>query len=668
MKKPTMKGLNVPENPIYLAVILVLSSIICYFNWGMGLAAFLLFIYLVYYNWKVTRIRRVEWTRYLENLSENIDWSTKNAVFSVPMPFVVVELDGTINWYNPRFGQLFEGESLLGKNIKNYIPNLDIYALLKNKEDDCIQIELNGRTYRLFYTPLGIGDSKEDGRRVIVFLYLQDITQEALLKVKYHDERPVVMLVQVDNYDEVVNNTDEAKRPVVMAEIESILSQWAISLNAGWKKFDRDKFVVFAEARALKALEDDKFSILDAVRSISAGNRIPVTLSIGVGVDGKNPLELSHYAQFALDLALGRGGDQAVVKRGTKLFFYGGKSKEVEKRTKVKSRVIANALKELMSQSWGVFIMGHEAADLDCLGAALGIYRCARHIGKRAYIVMSRPNPSIRPMISRLMEDEEYRDVFITPDEALTIADRQAVVVVVDVHRPAFMEEQRLLNAVDKVVVIDHHRRSAEAVENATLVYLEPYASSTSELVTEIVQYFDEKVELKPVEADALLAGITVDTKNFIFKTGVRTFEAASYLRRAGADPASVRHLFQDDLETFLSRAEVVKNAQIIAPGVALAYCPPDIKNGQLIAAQAADSLLTIKGIHTSFVLYANGDDVMISGRSLGNVNVQMVLEKLGGGGHLTVAGAQLGNISLDEARQKVIKALKDYLEEGNKR
>jgi len=664
VKKPTVKGLNVPENPIYLAVILVLSLIVWYFNWAIGLAAFLLFVYLVYYNWKVTRIRRIEWTRYLENLSENIDWSTKNAVFSVPMPFVVVELDGTINWYNPRFGQLFEGESLFGKNIKNYIPKLDLYALLKSKEEDCIQIELNGRKYRLFYTPLGINGNK-DSRRVIIFMYLQDVTEEALLKAKYHDERLVVMLVQIDNYDEVVSNTDEAKRPVVLAEIEATLSQWAISLNAGWKKFDRDKFVVFAEAKALKALEDNKFPILDAVRSISAGNRIPVTLSIGVGADGKTPLELSHYAQFALDLALGRGGDQAVVKRGTKLFFYGGKSKEVEKRTKVKSRVIANALKELMSQSWGVFIMGHEAADLDCLGAALGIYRCARHVGKQAYIVMSRPNPSIRPLISRLLEDEEYRDAFITADEALTRVDRQAVLVVVDVHRPTFMEEQRLLGAVDKVVVIDHHRRSAEAVENATLVYLEPYASSTSELVTEIVQYFDEKVELKPVEADALLAGITVDTKNFIFKTGVRTFEAASYLRRAGADPASVRHLFQDDLETFLSRVEVVKNAQIIAPGVALAYCPPNIKNGSLIAAQAADSLLTIKGIHTSFVLYPSGDGVMISGRSLGNVNVQMVLEKLGGGGHLTVAGAQLGRMSLDEARQKVIKALKDYLEEG---
>jgi len=664
VKKPAVKGLNVPENPIYLAVILVLSLIVWYFNWAIGLAAFLLFVYLVYYNWKVTRIRRIEWTRYLENLSENIDWSTKNAVFSVPMPFVVVELDGTINWYNPRFGQLFEGESLFGKNIKNYIPKLDLYALLKSKEEDCIQIELNGRKYRLFYTPLGINGYK-DSRRVIIFMYLQDITEEALLKAKYHDERLVVMLVQIDNYDEVMSNTDEAKRPVVLAEIEAALSQWAISLNAGWKKFDRDKFVVFAEAKALKALEDDKFPILDAVRSISAGNRIPVTLSIGVGADGKNPLELSHYAQSALDLALGRGGDQAVVKRGTKLFFYGGKSKEVEKRTKVKSRVIANALKELMSQSWGVFIMGHEAADLDCLGAALGIYRCARHVGKQAYIVMNRPNPSIRPLISRLLEDEEYRDAFITADEALTRVDRQAVLVVVDVHRPAFMEEQRLLGAVDKVVVVDHHRRSAEAVENATLVYLEPYASSTSELVTEIVQYFDEKVELKPVEADALLAGITVDTKNFIFKTGVRTFEAASYLRRAGADPAAVRHLFQDDLDTFLSRAEVVKNAQIIAPGVALAYCPPNIKNGSLIAAQAADSLLTIKGIHTSFVLYPSGDGVMISGRSLGNINVQMVLEKLGGGGHLTVAGAQLGRMSLDEARQKVIKALKDYLEEG---
>ncbi|NLO81442.1 MAG: hypothetical protein GX094_00020 [Clostridiales bacterium] len=641
-----------------------------YFDWRVGLVALLFAIYLAFYNWRITRKRRIEWTRYLEDLSENIDWSTKNAVFSVPMPFVVVELDGSINWYNPRFGQLFEKESLLGENIRDCIPGLNPYSLLVDKKDDQghMEIRLNDRQYRMFWTPIGVGNNRDDSK-VLVFLYFQDITEEAELKARYQDERPVSILVQVDNFDEVMNNTDEAKRPVVQAQIEAMLNEWAISLNAGWKKYERDKYVMFTQANSLKALEENRFQILDSVRAISAGNKIPVTLSIGVGADGKDPLELSHFAQFALDLALGRGGDQAVVKRGSRLFFYGGKSKEIEKRIKVKSRVIANTLRELMVQSERVFIMGHEVPDLDSLGSALGIYRCARHVGREAYIVLNRSNPSVHPLVSQLLDREEYREAFVTADEALDLMDRrQAVLVVVDVHRPSFMEAPRLLNEVEKIVVIDHHRRSAETIENPTLMYLEPYASSTSELVTEIIQYFDDKVELEPIEADALLAGITVDTKNFIYKTGVRTFEAASYLRRAGANPVLVRQLFQDDLETYVARAEVVKNAEIVLPGVALSYCSPGIKNGSLIAAQAADNLLTIKGIHTSFVLYPDGGDVIISGRSLGNVNVQMVLEKLGGGGHLTVAGAQLNGIDLGEAREKVISALKDYLEEGNKK
>ncbi len=667
MKRPIYKGLRVPEIPIYLTVIFLFSLLLLYFDWKVGIIAIAFSIYLAFYNWRITRKRRVEWTRYLEDLSENIDWSTKNAVFSVPMPFVVVELDGLINWYNPRFGQLFAEGSLLGKNIKDYIPALNLYDLIADKKDDGdnMEIQLNDRKYRMYWTPIGVGNNRENSK-ILVFLYFQDITEEMQMKAKYEEERSVIVLVHVDNFDEVMNNTDEAKRPMVQAQIEATLSEWAISLNAGWKKYERDKFVMITRADVLKILEENRFQILDSIRAISAGNKIPVTLSVGVGADGKNPLELIQFAQSALDLALGRGGDQVVVKRGTRLYFYGGKSKEVEKRTKVKSRVIANNLRELMVQSNGVFIMGHEVPDLDSLGAALGIYRCARHVEKEAFIVLNRSNPSIHPLVSQLIEKDEYREVFITTDEALDMIDRQSVLVIVDVHRPSFMEAPELINDAEKIVVIDHHRRSAEAIENPTLTYLEPYASSTCELVTEIIQYFDDKVELEPLEADALLAGITVDTKNFIYKTGVRTFEAASYLRRAGANPAMVRQLFQDDLETFLARAEVVKNAEIVLPGIALSYCSPGIKNGSLIAAQSADSLLTIKGIHTSFVLYPDKDDVIISGRSLGNVNVQVVLEKLGGGGHLSVAGAQLHDIDLEEAKEKVISAIKEYLEEGS--
>jgi c-di-AMP phosphodiesterase-like protein len=665
VKRPITNRINVAEILIYLVIIFIFSLVLLYFDWRIGFTALLLFVYLVYYSWKTTERRRAEWDRYLKNLSENIDWSTKNAVFSVPMPLVVVELDGSISWYNPRFSQLFPEEKLLAKNIKDYIPDLDLNMLTESKDDSYKEFKLGDRYYRVFWStiPMYI---KRDTSKVIVFLYLQDVTEEVLASAKYQEERLVAVLIQIDNYDEVMSHTEDSKRPVLLAEIEAILSRWAISLDASWKKFERDKFVAFMQAKSLKLVEERRFEILDRIREISVGNRIPVTLSMGIGADGSNPLELIQYAQSAMDLALGRGGDQAAVKHGTKLFFYGGKTKEVEKRTKVKSRVMANAIRKLMEQSRGVFIMGHEVPDLDSLGAALGIYRCARHLGQEAYIVLDDSNPSVAPLLGELFTKDDYRRAFITGEEALNRIDGQEVLVVVDTHRPSFVENPKLLTAVEKIIVIDHHRRSAEIIGNTTLMYLEPYASSASELVAEIIQYFDEKIKLQPLEAHALLAGITVDTKNFIFKTGVRTFEAASFLRRAGADPASMRQLFQDDLETFLVRAKIVKNAEIIEPGIALSYCPPQVKNGQLIAAQAADNLLTIRNIHTSFVLSLGEHGAIISGRSLGNINVQVVLEKLGGGGHLTIAGAQLDTMDLDEAKDKVITAIKDYLEEEN--
>jgi c-di-AMP phosphodiesterase-like protein len=424
---------------------------------------------------------------------------------------------------------------------------------------------------------------------------------------------------------------------------------------------------MIAKNRIMAGLRQKKFELLDQVRDIKAGNTIPVTLSIGVGYDAETPALINSSALSAMELALGRGGDQAVVKQGTKLYFYGGRSQGVEKRTKVKSRVIANALRELMEQSDKVLIMSHEDPDLDSIGSALGIYRCARFIGKNARIVLDKSNASVDSLIKRLEAEEIYEGLFIRRDDALDRIDKDTLLVVVDTHRPSFTEAPELLERAERIVVFDHHRRGAESIENATLTYLEPFASSASELITEIVQYFDDRIRLEPLEADALLAGITMDTKNFIFKTGVRTFEAASYLRRAGADPTAVRQLFQDDMETFSSRAETISNARLIFPGVAISQCPPDTKHPQLIAAQAADTLLNIKGIHSSVVLCSTSEGVMISGRSLGNLNMQVILEKLGGGGHLTMAGAQLHNITMEEAEKMVIQAIEEYLEGGNK-
>lgn len=665
MKKPIIKKWNIPEIKIYLGIVFVLSLIVLHFDWRIGILALLLFFYLLYYNSKAIDRHRREWVKYIETLSANIDWATKNAIFSISIPLVMSELDGTIVWHNEGFADIIgKEEAIIEKNIADYIPNLNVKDVLQDKKKDSIEVTLDDKVYKVTWTHIKIDEEIGDNKIILLF-YWQDVTEQVHLEQKYNKRKLVIAYVQVDNYDEVMAHTEESKRPLVQGEMEASLSKWASSLNASWQKYDRGEFIMAMEAQYLEKLEKNKFSILDDMKEISAGNQIPITLSIGVGVDGESPSQCAEYARSALDLALGRGGDQAVVKRGHKLFFYGGKSKAVEKRTRVKSRVIASVLRDLMEQSWEIFIMSHRFPDLDSMGAALGIYRCARHIGKDVFIVLDESNPSVHYLMQKLMEDEEYEGVFITSREAQDRIDSQSLLVVVDTHRPSFTEAPKLISMAEKIVVIDHHRRSAESIENATLTYLEPYASSASELVTEIVQYFDDKIKLKPIEANAMLAGMTMDTKSFTFKTGVRTFEAASYLRRSGADPTSVRQLFQDDMETFIARAEAVKNAEMVLPGIVFSKCPRGIKNPSLIAAQAADELLTIHGINTSFVLAEVDDDVIISGRSLGDINVQIILEKLGGGGHMSIAGARLEDISLEEASDALLQAVTEYLEEG---
>jgi cyclic-di-AMP phosphodiesterase len=390
-------------------------------------------------------------------------------------------------------------------------------------------------------------------------------------------------------------------------------------------------------------------------------------LSLGFGLNGKALLENFHFAGASIDIALGRGGDNVVIRDGENFSFYGGKTRELEKKTKVKARVIAYALRELIDQAPTVMIMGHENADIDCLGAALGLYRIVRNRAKSAHIVLRSSNVTIDKVIGKLQRDPQYDGLFIGRNEALDMISRKTLLIVVDTHRPGFTELPELLKLTDQVVVIDHHRKGADFIQDAVLTYQETYASSTCELVTEILQYVEEKVRLSPIEAEALYAGIVIDTKNFTFKTGVRTFEAASFLRRQGVDTVSVKQLFQNDLQTYINISNVVKDAEIINDNIAISVCPPFVKNAQLIAAQSADQLLTLSGLAAAFVLSAANNEIIISGRSLGDINVQMILEKLGGGGHLTVAGAQLQNISVEDAKEKLKDAIVDYVENLNK-
>ncbi|SDL14581.1 DHH family phosphoesterase [Natronincola ferrireducens] len=654
----------VPDTRIYIFIIAILIAVISFYNLVIGVIGIFVLTYLIYYNLKTTNIRRQEWTRYIEGLSYDIDSATKQSILNMPIPLTMVEIDGTIKWYNSKFLEVMGKQDYLDKNLEDILPTFELQSILNEKEEGIKKATVNNRSFKILYNV--IKTAKKHESNYIIMLYWIEDTNYENLKKKYNKEKLVVSLVQIDNFDEVMQSTEDAIKPLVIAEIDHKLNLWANRTNGFIRKYANDKFIAAFQKEDLEKLEVKRFDILDEIREISVGNKMPITLSIGIGTDGKTPLESFEFANAAKDLSLGRGGDQTTVKKNDKISFYGGKTKAVEKRTKVKSRVIAYALRQLIDQCDNVFVMGHKYADLDALGSALGIYRATKNRGKEAYIVLNGYNPAIGCLLDKILQKEEYKKNIITCEDAKLRLDSHSLLVVVDTHRPSFTECPELLNQTDKVVVIDHHRKGTDFIENTVLSYHETYVSSTSELVTEILFYMEEKVNIELVEAEALLAGIAVDTKNFTFKTGVRTFEAAALLRRAGADTTSVKQLFQDDLEAIVAKAEVVKRATIIGDAVALSTCEEKTEASQLIAAQAADELLNVKGIRASFVLGEKDDTmIVISGRSMGDINVQVILEKLGGGGHLTVAGAQLEGVTMEEAKEKLQNAIEEYFNEG---
>ncbi len=661
--KRFLKILN-PDTNIYLWIIVALVAVILIYNIYLGAIGGVLLVYLIYYNWKSNYMRREKWKKYIESLSSEVDSVARYSLLNLPIPLTIVEFDGSISWYNSKFIELMEEKDILDKNIEDIIPYFEFTKLLEDENDKTKDVRIKDRAFRVHHNIVKLDNDHDE--RYIVMLYWIENTNFYNLKTKYNNEKPNVAFIQVDNYDDVLKETEEDYRPLVTAEIDRRINLWVSRMNGLIKKYQKDKYIIVFENRNLENLEAKKFTILDDIREIDLGNKIPATLSIGVGVNGKNLSRLEEFASSALELALGRGGDQAVVRKIDSFEFYGGKTKAVEKRNKVKARIIAHALRQLIDQSNKIIIMGHKSPDMDSFGAAIGVYRAAINRGKEAYIVINRINAATENVYDKFKDNEEYR--FIDSEEALEVFGEKDLVVVVDTHRPSSTECPELIDKSDRVVLIDHHRRGTEFIENTVLTYLEPYASSTCELVAEILQYMDVKVNLEKIEAEAMLGGIAVDTKNFSFKTGVRTFEAASLLRRAGADTTEVRQLFQDDITTFIAKANVVRNAEVIKDSIAISVCDENIKNHQLVVAQGADELLNIRGINTSFVIGIKDDGtVLISGRSLGNLNVQRILEKLGGGGHLTVAGAQLKDVTAYQTKNMLINAIEEYLEEGER-
>lgn len=667
MDNKKFSGIFIPRASFYLWVIFALVVVIGILNIKVAIPGTALLIFLVYYNYRSNRRRQKEITRYIENLTFNIDSATKDTLLNFPMPLVVVELDGTIIWYNSSFRKVFEGESLLEKTIGNFIEELHPDNLIDNEKTNISkEIVVNERHFNVLGSLVKI-DDKTSADSYILLLYLVDNTELIELRRKHYEEKIATGLIVIDNYDDLMQSMDDSNRPQMLAEIEKKIIQWMGFTGGILKKFERDKYLFLFEYKYLKEFEDRKFEILENIKEINTGNKIPVTLSLGFGLNGKSLIENFYYAGACIDIALGRGGDHVVIRSGDDFSFYGGKTRELEKRTKVKARVIAYALRELIDQSPTVMIMGHENGDIDSLGASLGLYRIIRNRDKEAFIVLSHSTSTIESLLTKINKVPEYDNLFISRNEALDRISKKTLLIVVDTHRPGFTECPELLEYTDQIVVIDHHRRGADYIQEAVLTYQETYASSTCELVTEILQYVEDRIKLKPLEAEALYAGIVVDTKNFTFKTGVRTFEAASFLRRQGVDTVSVKQLFQNDLHTYIAISNVVKDGEIINDNIAISVCPPNLKNAQLIAAQAADAFLSLSGLTAAFVLSYVNNEVFISGRSLGDINVQMILERLGGGGHLTVAGAQLQGISLENAKEKLKYAIIEYINETNK-
>lgn len=650
----------ITSNKMYMIIIALLIFIVfCLRHVLVGSIALSFYAILIIYNVFITKVKKDEWKKFIEDFSSNLDNATKNTLVKLPFPLIIISEKGNIMWYNQKIIGIVANVDILNLNICGIIKEFNVKAVFDKNKDNYKNIILNGKFFDLY---INIINAAEGMKESIALVYFNDVTETACLIKEIEDKKETVMLIEVDNLDEVIKSTDENKKPMLIAEIESGINNYAHNLKAMLKKYSINKYVLCIQNKYIEKEIEKKFEILDIIREINVGNKLSATLSIGIGKGADTPLENEQIALVAKELALGRGGDQAVVKSLDKLSFFGGKTKEVEKRTKVRARVIAHALVNLINESSRVYIMGHINADMDCLGSAVGLHSAILSLNKECNIVLDSINNTIKIMLEKLKQ-EGYEDTFIDSKMCMQNMDKDTLLILVDVHNKGYVQNLNLVNQMNKIVIIDHHRRCADYIEGALLSYIEPYASSTSELVTEMIQYMVEKPKLKPVEAEALLAGICVDTKNFFFKTGVRTFEAASFLRRLGADTVEVKRMFSDNLETYLKRAEIIKSVKV-KNNIAIAICPREIED-TVLAAQAADELLNITSIQASFVFVKIKDEIYISGRSLGDINVQIILEDLGGGGHMTMAGTKLSQVNMEEAEKMLQEAIDKYLMEG---
>ncbi len=625
-----------------------------------GILAVALYLYMKKSNQK----RRQKMLQYIDSVTGSVDTASKSTLINSPLPIMVFRPDtGEVIWSNEDFLQLAGArEHLFEMKVEDAVPEFPVQWLLEGKQECPQRVVMNHRRFRV-YGSLVRTKGRGSDQNLVATTYWVDTTEGDALREIYEASRPVVAILTVDNYDDLMKACADTQRSAVRAQIEERLSAWVGKSGGLLLKTERDRYLFIFEEQYYESYVEDKFSILDAIRDIKVGDGNHPTLSIGMGKDVDGIPELYKNATLSMDMALSRGGDQAVVRNRVDFEFYGGRAKTAEKRTKVKSRVMANALSELMNDATEIYVMGHSYADMDAVGAAAGVYCAARKKGKRVQIVVDEEKNAAEAILAKLKALPEYEGVFTSGQEAFLRMRPGALLVVVDTNRPDLVESQQLLESCNRVAVIDHHRRAASYIEHAAFSFHEPYASSASELVTELLAYLVEPADLLREEAEALLAGIVLDTKRFTLRTGGRTFEAAAFLRRAGADTAEVQRLFQNDLNDMVSRYDIIRRAEMHREDVAVAAIAEDGVD-RVAAAQAADELLTLKGVKASFVIFRAGDHVQMSARSLGEVNVQVVLEALGGGGNATTAGGRVENSTVAFVHDKLLEAIDAYFED----
>lgn len=634
----------------------IMLSFLTFYNRFIGLIGFILMFIPYYYIFDLDRKQRKEVEEYIATLSYRVKKVGEEALMEMPIGIMLINDDFFIEWANPFLASSFDEETLVGRSLYDVA---DALIPLIKQEVEAENITLHDRKFRVIL--------KRDER----LLYFFDVTEQSEIEKMYHDERTVIAIIFLDNYDELTQGMDDQMRSSLNNMVTSILNKWANDNGVFLKRVSSERFIGVFNEHILLQLEKNKFSILDEVRETTAKQNVALTLSIGVGAGVTSLPELGTQAQSSLDLALGRGGDQVAIKQQNgKVKFFGGKTNPMEKRTRVRARVISHALKELILESDKVIVMGHKNPDMDAIGASIGIQKVAQMNQIDGYIVMN--FQEIDTGVKRLMEEiknhEKLFSRFITPEQALESATEDTLLVIVDTHKPSMVIDERILNKIDKKVVIDHHRRGEEFIDNPLLVYMEPYASSTAELVTELLEYQPKRLKIDMLEATALLAGIIVDTKSFTLRTGSRTFDAASYLRAQGADTVLVQKFLKEDVQTYVRKAKLIESVEFLYDGIAIAKGKSTDIFDQIVIAQAADTLLTMDGVQASFVISKRSDmSVGISARSLGGINVQVIMENLDGGGHLTNAAAQLTDISVEEAEQLLKTAILDYIEGGKK-